>query len=157
MRDAPLNKHPLKALERLLIPKIGDAASEVARLRRNGAAKAALVEHVDQLIDVVDGLSAQLLGKGEGADTLYLASLDHMLRAAQDAYVLVLEPAFFGRESVYDEKIGKDRGLHVGAAIISWFLLTPDGDLVESGLEHGSAAATTRVGDAAVHWQSATA
>ena len=146
LKSAVADLDPLTVLSR-----IDEAAESVARHRDRLARESQMLDTVTQILDAVDELLVQLRTPDPtGATPLSLAAAH---TAGLDSHVLVLQPSFAGSESLYEDvKFGKDKALHLGSVVVTWFLLSADGTIVRSGVSDGYRAAATKLGETRVDW-----
>ena len=134
-----------------LLADLEQAARNQATLRTELATKVADAEVAEAVLEAVDAFLTSTSTPGASGSQPPLA-MAAAYDAHQDAHVLVLDPSFAGAESVYEEKVGKDRGLHLGVVAATYLLLAPDGTLVASGTVDAGDAARTVMGKSDIVW-----
>jgi cytochrome c551/c552 len=130
------------------LEKAAKAASEA---REDVSDRTARVSHADKVVEEVSAVLASI----RTADTTGVTPIEiaAVYEANKDSAVLLLDASYAGAESVYEEiPMKKDRALHHGTAVVSFFLIGGDGTLTDSGAIHASAAANTTVGKADIEW-----
>ncbi len=141
---------PLTDLEEALTA-IDAAARTAAAARAGYAAAASRANAVATVLDGVDAaLEALLTPDSSGVTAVEAAAAWEQNRGA---YVVILAPAYGGAESTYEDvQLRRDRGLHVGSAVVSYTVVDPSGAVVAAGNAQAQAAATTTVGTTRVAW-----
>jgi hypothetical protein len=149
--DAEAKKDAPMGLDSL-VTKIEEASRKVASQRRRRASHVGAANVVAEVIDAIDAFLAQVLtADASGLTPLATAEASAALR---NSHILVLDPSFAGGESVYEQvQTKRDRGLHMGALVVSYVLAAPDGVVVASGVETAHQAALTEMGSPDISWE----
>jgi hypothetical protein len=136
-----------------VIALVENAARTASEKRRLFAEHAGRVSMVTKVVDDVSAaLNALMTANTSGLSAIDVAEA---YEANKDAHVLLLEAAYAGAESIYEEKVGKDRGLHVGAAVVSYVLLDPTSSVVGAGNVSAQLAAKNKLGSTDIEWGTA--
>jgi hypothetical protein len=105
---------------------------------------------VSEILDDATAVLAALAAlDGSGLSPVVIAD---QYEANKDAYLLLVEASYGGSESVYEEKVGRDRGLHVGSAVVSYVVVAPNCTIVNAGTVSSHMSATNKLGKTAITW-----
>ncbi len=130
------------------------AATAAARERALWTAAERRASAVAAVLADVDATLEALLTPDAGGVSAVAAAAEW--EQNRQAHVLVLTPGYGGAESTYEDvQLRRDRGLHVGSAVVTWVVVGPDGVVLAAGNAQGQAAATTTVGTTRVTWSDA--
>jgi hypothetical protein len=133
------------------VQKVSEASKAAATDRAEILEKTTIITAGEQLLKVVDEVIVRI--EAGGGTMLAQAALGAHLK---DSHVLVVQPAYAGGESQYEDvKLKRDRALHMGSCVIDWYLVAPTRELMASGVESAHAAASTKVGIPEVTWLNA--
>lgn len=135
-----------------LVNKYADAVGLAAEERNKTAGQGHVMKSCEQLLQTIDEVLQRISG-ATGVATVSQCALGAALKAAN---VLVLQPTFTGAESIYEDvKLKRDRALHLGSSVVTWYLLKKGEKAPEpsaAGIEWAQASATTKVGLPEVTW-----
>lgn len=148
--EAVKKDHSLEDFDAALTA-IDAAARSAAAARAGYAAAASRANAVALVLDGVDAALQALLTPDDAGVTAAQAAA--AWEQNKGAYVVILTPAYGGAESTYEDvQLRRDRGLHVGSAVVSYTVVDPAGAVVAAGNAQAQAAATTTVGTTRVAW-----
>jgi hypothetical protein len=144
--DSQLGKDrgPNAALRETVEALVDDVA-RVQALLDEQRASAARAEAVLETTDAF--LAAALQPDATGLSPAAAAALFHDACGADGGlHVLFVQASAAGGESVYEERWGGDKALHMGGMAVTWMLTAPDGTLRSSGVLTDVGFASSEVG-----------
>lgn len=116
---------------------IEDLAAELAEKEFSLAESSAYVEASSKLITALDAFiaTAHASADAQGLPPVVTAAvLEGFLAESEKRYVMLVD-AEGGGQSQYEEKVGKDKVLHIGGVSLSFLMVDAQGTVVASGVE----------------------
>lgn len=133
-----------------LLSEIKDVSDQISAAKLTVRARDQRAARARANLDAISAVVTALTAVSGERSVLDLADAYSETKAYAS---LIINPVYGGASSVYEEKVGKDRGLHVGSAVASFMLVDPDGQLRDAGVLTAQAAATSTMGSSSVDWK----
>lgn len=129
---------------RRLQEEVDELQDSVSGLRPVVEAHQATAATADALLEATDQfLATAYTTDAAGYSPVMSAALAHET-CSGDGLALYVKASAAGGESVYEDRIGADKALHVGGFAITWMLTDCDGEVLSSGVHtHASSVNTT--------------
>jgi hypothetical protein len=136
-----------------LLNSLGDDMTALETLRAGRLHVVDMAVRLGAAIDQFLLAASAIPASGAVSPIVGAAILHEFFSGGRQRYVLLVDPAFGGGESQYEEKVGRDRAQHVGGVVLAYMLTDKDGLIRSSGNVASVATSSLKVGEDNFAWR----